>query len=651
MTDRSRTGLGIEIPRFCASRPALALAALQEVLPHQVRESMESPFPSWAAPLSRFLFSVPQWVMIGGIVLAGVVFVGLAALVWWRREALVAGWRARSRQFRLAGVGGSAVLVLIGAGLGWQSWSFMQHDNEFCQSCHIMDVPFEKFTSSEHSLLQCHDCHQQPISASIRQVYLWVLDRPEEIGEHAPVPNTVCGTCHIQQHPDSVWQRIVATAGHRVHLESDSLPDLMCVNCHGIEIHRFVPVDQTCGQSGCHEPEKTQVVLGSMAGQNDLHCVACHRFTAPVAEEAAMDTARAALLPHQEQCFSCHQMRDQLVNFDPELEPHGAVCGTCHNPHTQESPELADESCASSACHADADTLTPFHRGLAPEVAGDCVGCHRAHTFLVEGENCASCHGNIAGARRPQAAVQQRGPAVPAVARTSAEPDAPVRLVSMYVGLRQTRAPIGGTLTRVAKAHALQQQVQAGFEHASHAAIACTDCHSFDTTHGAITARAERGCMECHHTSPVVDRGCEACHAGGPAPGAVTMAIRLGVWSAARTREVRFDHDEHADVACATCHTGEIERAASTACAACHSEHHSPDADCALCHAPPPADAHSIAVHSEGCAGSGCHEDRAIPALARTRPFCLSCHQDLGDHEPGRNCAACHQVPDAGGRR
>jgi hypothetical protein len=609
---------------------------------------MESPFPSWAAPLSRFLFSVPQWVMIGGIVLAGIVFVGLAAFVWLRREALLAGWRARSPRLRMAATGGVAALVLVGVGLGWQSWSFMQHDNDFCQSCHIMDVPFQKFTTSEHSTFQCHDCHQQPISASIRQVYLWVLDRPEDIGEHAPVPNTVCGTCHIQQDPDSVWQRIVATAGHRVHLESDSLPDLMCVRCHGVEIHRFVPVDQTCGQSGCHEPEKTQVVLGSMAGQNDLHCVACHRFTAPVTEEAALDTARAALVPHQEQCFSCHQMRDQLVTFDPELEPHGAVCGTCHNPHTQETPELADESCATSSCHGNADTLTPFHRGLAADVAGNCVGCHRAHTFVVEGENCAACHANIAGARRQQASVRPRGSTAAGAAPASAmaETDMPVRLVSLYVDLRETRAASSFLRTRSAA-----QQVQPGFDHASHTGIACTDCHAFDTSHGAITARAERGCMECHHTAPVVNRGCETCHTTGSAPRAVSMAMRLGVWGGTRTREVRFDHEEHSAMACATCHTDGISRAVSTSCASCHSEHHAADTDCTRCHARPPADAHTIAVHTEGCAGSECHEDRAIAALPRTRSLCLSCHQDRKEHEPGRNCAACHQVPDAGGRR
>jgi hypothetical protein len=584
---------------------------------------MESPFPSWAAPLSRFLFSVPQWVMIGGIVLAAILFVALAAFAWVKRDALAAGWRARGRTFRTSVVGGIALVALVTAALGWQSWSFMQHDNDFCQSCHIMDVPFDKFTTSEHSTFQCHDCHQQPISASIRQVYLWILDRPGEIGDHAPVPNEICAECHVTDHPDSVWQRIVATAGHRVHLESDSLPDLMCVNCHGVEIHRFVPVDQTCGQSGCHEPEKTQVVLGAMAGQNDLHCVACHRFTAPVAEKTALDTARAALVPHQEQCFSCHQMQEQLVTFDPELEPHGAVCGTCHNPHTQEAPELAEETCA--GCHLRADTLTPFHRGLPQVVAADCVTCHRAHVFSVEGENCAACHADVPGAVRRQAGLGPRPP---------------IRLASLYLDARGTRT--GAT----------PQEAAQRFEHAAHSSIACTDCHSFETVHGAVTAAAERDCMECHHTSPVVDRGCETCHAGAQvAVRRIPVAMRLPGWAAARTRQLPFDHERHTAVPCATCHTGGVARAAAVGCAACHGEHHAPTADCTSCHAPPPPSAHSIAVHTGGCAGSGCHEDPTITAMPGSRAFCLSCHQDMKDHNAGRTCATCHRIPEAGARR
>ena len=43
-----------------------------------------------------------------------------------------------------------------------------------------------------------------------------------------------------------------------------------CLTCHGVTAHRFVPVAQTCAQSGCHEQIKFQ--LGKMAGQTSQHC-------------------------------------------------------------------------------------------------------------------------------------------------------------------------------------------------------------------------------------------------------------------------------------------------------------------------------------------------------------------------------------------
>jgi hypothetical protein len=196
------------------------------------------------------------------------------------------------------------------------------------------------------------------------------------------------------------------------------------------------------------------------------------------------------------------------------------------------------------------------------------------------------------------------------------------------------------------------RQQAGGFEHRAHASIACTDCHSFETTHGAITARTERDCMECHHTAPVVNRGCEQCHASAATPPrSVRFTMRLGVWSEARIRSVAFDHEDHAAVGCATCRTEGLTRRVTRGCESCHGEHHAPTADCTVCHAQPPDDVHTIAVHTEGCAGSGCHEDRAITTMTRTNPFCLSCHQDMRDHRPGRVCAGCHRIPDieAGG--
>src|SRR6185436_12687281 len=110
----------------------------------------------------------------------------------------------------------------------------------------------------------------------------WVAERPLKIKEHSKVPNRVCEGCHVTA-DTAKWQRIAATAGHRVHLESDSasLKNLQCVKCHGVEVHRFRAVDKTCGQSDCHKTTDTDIVLGKMALQTVRHCAGCHAFTAP----------------------------------------------------------------------------------------------------------------------------------------------------------------------------------------------------------------------------------------------------------------------------------------------------------------------------------------------------------------------------------
>ena len=116
-----------------------------------------------------------------------------------------------------------------------------------------MTNAYSRFQHSEHNKLQCHDCHQQSLYASMRQLVLWVAEKPQAIPPHAKVPNNVCGNCHIRgPGQDSVWKEISATAGHRVHFTSDSavLKNLQCTKCHGLEVHHFVPVDSSCGQCG-----------------------------------------------------------------------------------------------------------------------------------------------------------------------------------------------------------------------------------------------------------------------------------------------------------------------------------------------------------------------------------------------------------------
>jgi len=617
-----------------------------------VRERMESPTPDWLDAAAKWaLAGVPQLVQKLGGVVGLVILLALASLIWWRRRQISAWWGRRGPRFKwgLAGVAG--VFLITGAAMGAYLWNYMQHDNDFCNSCHVMNEPFERFQSSEHSELSCHDCHQQSIFASARQLYLWVEDRPQEIGEHAPVPVGICAECHITEDPDSTWQRISSTAGHRVHLEADTsaLQDVTCVTCHGQEVHRFAPVDQTCGQSGCHDPDKTEVVLGEMAGQTGFHCVMCHQFTAPVTEGVPLDTARMALVPQLESCRSCHEMEKVLAGLvDPDLDPHDAVCGTCHNPHTQEAPGEAIHRCAE--CHAPADTLTPFHRGLAAAVLEDCSGCHAPHTFVVEGDNCVACHADIIGG------VPTAGPKArqPREVTTGPRPEALTRLVSTvdraggapnhHVADMYIEARLGEERADALRRVVSRQQQQQGFNHTDHRDVECTDCHTSQQTHGQVTIESTAACQQCHHTRPVVDRGCANCHGRGQLSAAVATTIRMEIGRRAIDRRVRFDHDDHGGVRCAQCHAQGVSMRVERTCASCHQNHHTATASCVTCHDQPNRPSHTVQVHTQSCAGSSCHEASSYGAMTQGRNTCLACHQDQTDHRPGQACAACHRV-------
>ena len=348
--------------------------------------------------ISRWLFQLPQSLQIVGAVVGGLVAAGVAVWLYRNRTALWDGIRARGKavQYSLLGVVG--LLVLVGAWSGTNTWNYMQHSNDFCVSCHLMDAPFERFAMSEHSELACHDCHTQRISESMRQLYLWVAERPEEISPHSPVPNYVCESCHVTEQPDSTWQRISATAGHRVHLESDSLPllDPQCVTCHATEIHRFVPTRETCGQSDCHSAESTTVMLNGMRSDTlTIHCTLCHQFTAPVDEREERDLAFGRLRPGGDQCSACHEMEDVMDQFDVVEVAHDATCGSCHKPHTQEIPGEAFETCSSAECHSDPAAESPFHRDEHAGVEG-CDSCHEAHEWEAP-IRCSACHEDIPG--------------------------------------------------------------------------------------------------------------------------------------------------------------------------------------------------------------------------------------------------------------
>lgn len=626
-----------------------------------------SPLPGGVAAVVRFLFNLPPWVQISGAV-AGLAVAIAVAVALWSRRAAIRHWLALRRRGVKVALGVAAAAAAAGvAGAGVAGWNYVQHDNGFCTGCHVMGPAYERFTRSEHDSLSCHDCHQQSLLASMRQLYLWVAERPHQIGPHAKVPSQVCARCHVTGSGRAVWQRIASTAGHRTHLESDSaaLKGIQCVTCHGLEVHRFAPVDSTCAQAGCHV--NIQITMGRMRGQTSLHCVTCHRFTREVPALFPRDSARGRLVPGVGECFSCHEMRMLLAEFDPARDPHAGTCGACHNPHTQARPQDAAATCV--GCHA-GWRAEPFHVGARHRrVATQCTLCHQPHAAKVDPSDCAGCHEAVR-ARRARVGGRWLAPPLPfdtakALRRVSQRSSTLAPLPPAVAG---SAAPAGvvrgpnagaelepgpGPRTRGTPARALVSgpsgatAVRDTFPHDRHKSLACLTCHVSAREHGRLTFQPPRGCQICHHEAPA-ELDCGRCHTAAELAAPVAATVKVAAAGAPpRTHTARFEHAAHRDLRCVACHTIPVTLAAPDAvarCQACHNDHHAAGQPCGACHALDAEEGREAHAPPERAhvACDACHAPEVVARLAPDRAFCLMCHPAQREHYTARECTVCH---------
>ncbi len=582
----------------------------------------------------RYLFTtVPQWVQIGGIAIGVPLACIVAWQLWRHRRSLWAWWLARTSIVKIALASTIIMLAAVGLGSGLYGYNYVMHENDFCQSCHVMDVAWNKFQVSAHKDIQCHACHRQPMYVSSKELFWWVLERRMTVPPHDKVPSAVCSECHMRVGTDSARTLVTLTAGHAVHLKSDStaLKNVQCVNCHGRDFHVFTPNNASCAQSGCHA--NTKVNLGAMSNRGFPHCTACHDFRTLVKPGTNVTEAKLALVPNATNCLKCHAMTDQIKRFDLAADPHKGNCGSCHDAHKQKEPREAFKTCANAGCHANADTLTAFHRGLGNHALGDCGACHVAHSWKVKGGNCLECHKTI-NLDRPKAT------------RASVLPRTELR---HRVAARSAGSPRRGHATARLAANRLPRiappaRDTARFLHSRHASVGCTQCHSTSSSHGGLTFARPAGCNGCHHGAQQrVD--CAKCH-DVASLSARAMPMRFAI-SARRdpvTRPVQFAHARHASLGCTKCHTNGASRPVTTTCASCHTNHHSATADCATCHTTA-RDGHDRASHA-GCAS--CHTDATVAALPASRVVCLTCHQPQRTHYPAADCATCHALADHG---
>lgn len=634
---------------------------------------VKNPVPGTVGRMFQIAFNMPRWVQWGGIVIAVVVGLYVLRVLYLRRAEISAWLSQRSTGYKIGLVGILAVMLLGAGGVGYAGNHYMQHNNDFCVGCHVMGDAWGAFQRSEHRKLECHACHRQSIFASARQLYFWIAEKPQDIPVHAKVPTRICSECHVQSDADSSWKRVVATAGHRLHLKSDSASlkgKVECVTCHGQEVHEFKSVDKTCGQSGCHAAKDTKIVLGAMAGQTSQHCTGCHTFSRVVPENISMDSTRKFLLANgtADSCLGCHEMNVRMKNFSPQSDRgHNGVCGTCHNPHTQKQPKDAYQSCAASGCHTDLEKRGQFHTGLAKHTTASCGECHTAHEWKAVGRECIDCHKNIFTRESPPASRAgasssgESAPLHPIAWDRSASPRRTGREVTHRGGVRRPRVTSGRRVRHVVLQRPVRPAATSApsttlpgnavdvvpkdnpaFSHRIHRVLACGGCHNQKTTHGTVTVRKADDCAACHHSS---ERSvtCEGCHSGKGKLEKVIMrpvAMRTSAETPARARTLPFAHRTHRDLACKGCHTAGTSMAVTRDCQSCHADHHVAERTCSTCHKPP-KETHLREAH-EGCAGSSCHTNAAVLALTPTRSVCLACHADQINHKPKRECAECH---------
>jgi nitrate/TMAO reductase-like tetraheme cytochrome c subunit len=580
------------------------------------------------------------------------------------RATGAAWWGAMRRLpvplFVLAIIGIFAVTI-GGAVWGYRTWDYVEHDNEFCMSCHLMLDPYEQFAESEHRGLGCKACHQPSLIQRSQMGLAQIIANPDSIRAHAEVPNERCMDCHVEGDPEK-WNLIARSRGHRIHFESNdsTLDGLMCVECHSTSVHQFAPSDETCGQSACHTD--SDIKLGTMS-ETMIHCAACHAFSAPL-ESVAIDAPleptpegglEGVLRPSSGECLTCHVMRT-LVDL-PEDDPHKEACGACHNPHTQETPAEAVESCATAACHSDVET-NPFHVVLETETLDACLDCHVAHDFHAESQDCIACHEDIFDdARIGLAPSGYRQPVSGSDESTDREGSGLTGATAIHaLGLTAVGSALAHPVTALGIGMPAVQPVvgvkpDSVFRHAQHRDVDCMSCHAMEPSHGAVTVTSTMDCRQCHHTAPE-SQSCASCHQDSGVEGQTffhTASLTLSVTDGEEVRDLPFEHAPHADLDCAECHTdGLMLGATALDCSSCHEEHHAQGVSCMDCHTPTRQDKHEVEAHV-GCGGAGCHEDVPFEGVPRDRNFCLVCHQNEVDHRPEEpRCVECHALPAPG---
>jgi hypothetical protein len=398
-------------------------------------------------------------------------------------------------------------------------------------------------------------------------------------------PDTgVCTQCHEDQ-------------ASLAHVDLDGMP-MDCYTCHIFGSEPEVFGKWHCTR--CHGPFQTTQGIQGLAMHTE--CDECHKkmdvqHGRPRLSGSCADCHGGhKLASDAASCMECHGPEEPKVPASATFGDGHDSCSTCHEAHAFS----ASTALQCTSCHKKTRVLA---QNKAPEHR-DCSSCHKPHAVRAAGDQtCKGCHDDV-----------------PTTHHAQGEGDC----LGCHDPHPKQRAPIS--------AQCSECHDEARSETAFHAGkMPCTSCHQphrFDLSR--LTDRAL--CGRCHVLQIRLTRrnlghsSCDACHEG-------TTHEPAGVVACGTCHDDQLTKSPKGHRECATCHEphgGTVS--AQTRCSGCHkvaelpglhripaqlqSEGH---AECKTCH-----DIHEATVHAD-------------------RATCMTCHEDVADHEPdAKRCTGCH---------
>ena len=434
--------------------------------------------------------------------------------------------------------------------------------------------------------LECNECHdpaeesfEDPDTGACTQCHEDQASLAHVDLEGMPMD---CYTCHIFGSEPDVFGRWHCTRCHGPFQTTEGIPGLAMhssVPCESCH-NPHKPAAQTIRQCDeCHKTMKVQHGRPSLSGS----CADCHGGHKPAAEAAS--------------CLECHATEKPTVPASATFGAGHDSCATCHQAHSFS----ASTALRCTSCH---ERKTVLAQNTAPKHR-DCNSCHTPHAVREAGDStCKGCHEEVRSTHHAKDTGDCTGCHDPHPKRA---------------------APIA-------------QQ--------------CSECHEEARSERAFHAAKKTACTDCHQPhrfdlSSLPDRAlCTRCHA----PQIRLTSRNLGHSSCDGCHEGSV-HEPSGIAACGSCHEDQLSKSPKghRECMTCHEPHRgtvSPKTSCTGCHnvAELPG-LHRVPArpqvegHSECTACHGIHE----ATVRADRATCMTCHEDIGNHEPdAKRCTGCH---------